>query len=335
MFMLGTSITTAADSLQSIDLPTLAQRIQAPSETIIAEIARLRAIRTIDTAQYAARKRALPYFVCATFNPACRRTENLAYIEHFVIDIDHIADKNENILDLRARLQDDSRVALCFLSPGGDGLKLVFHLANRCHDAGLFSIFYRTFATQFSLQHNLEQIIDKRTCDCTRACFLSFDPLIYHNAAATSIAITEHIDPFDEHTTWTDHQVLATAAPPPPPSRPIDPDAETLQRIKAQLRGPKAQIARMQQCPIMVPEVLNETMSEMQRILTESTIEIDEVIDIQYGKKLKVHLDMHHGEVNVFHGHRGFSVVPTPKRGCSSELNEVVTDLLKCFFGIA
>ena len=333
MFMLGTSITTAADPLQSIDLPTLAQRIQAPSETIIAEIARLRAIRTIDTAQYAARKRTLPYFVCATFHPACRRTENLAYIEHFVLDIDHIADKNENILDLRTRLQDDPRVALCFLSPGGDGLKLVFHLANRCHDAGLFSIFYRTFATQFALQHNLEQIIDKRTCDCTRACFLSFDPLLYHNAAAEPIAMTEHIDPFDEHTTWTDDRAIATAAP-PPPAQPVDRDAETLQRIKAQLSHHKAQLAQVQRRTVVVPEALNEAMDEMQRLLTEAAIEVEDVVDIQYGKKLKVRLGMHRGEVNVFYGHRGFSVVPTPKRGCSLELNEVVTDLLKCFFGI-
>lgn len=338
MLMTGQSITTAADPLSMTDVRSLWQQIQSPTDHFVAEIGRLRAVMRIDPKQYQARKRTLPYCVAGIFNPAHRRGEHFAYIEHFIVDVDHLSEKGLDAMEVRSRLQADERVALCFLSPSGDGLKLLFHLTERCYDAGMYALFYHTFTHQFSQQYDLQQVVDTRTCDVTRACFLSFDPIAYFNPIATAVEMVDFLDPTDTANIFiTDQQIKKQAIQEEAKTEstlPVDPDAEVLARIKAQLGQRKAQLQLTQHVPVFVPEVLNEIMADLSNTITEVGLTIDEVIDIQYGKKLKVSLGIRHGEVNVFCGKRGYSVVPTPKRGCSAELNEVVTDLLKCYLCI-
>jgi len=93
-----------------------------------------------------------------------------------MIDLDHF-DRSE--LDLPAtaeRLRADDRVLMGFISPGGDGLKLMFQLEEPCFDSGIYSLFYKAFVQHFAREHQLEAVIDLRTHDVTRACFLSIDP---------------------------------------------------------------------------------------------------------------------------------------------------------------
>lgn len=338
MLMTGQSITSAADPLSMTDVRNLWQQIQSPSDHFIAEIGRLRAVMRIDAKQYQARKRALPYCVAGIFNPAHRRSEHFAYIEHFIVDVDHLSEKGLDPMEVRSRLQADERLALCFLSPSGDGLKLLFHLTERCYDAGMYALFYRAFTHQFSQQYDLQQVVDTRTCDVTRACFLSFDPIAYFNPIATAVAMSDFLDPTDTASIFmtdqrTKQEVVQNTKKEETPL-PVDPDAEVLARIKAQLGQRKAQLQVTQQVPIFVPEVLNEMIADLSNAISEVGLTLDEVVDIQYGKKLKVSLGVRHGEVNVFCGKRGYSVVPTPKRGCSLELNEIVADLLKCYLCI-
>lgn len=338
MLMQGTSLTTAADPLKATDIVSLWKNITQPDDAFTATIARLRALKSIDQHQYSAQKRTLPYFVAGVFNPAIRKKEHFAFINHFILDIDHLSSKDVDPLQLRHQLQSDERVCLCFTSPGGDGLKLVFRLQERCYDAGLYAIFYRAFAHQFSEQYHLDQVLDFRTNDVTRACFLSFDPLAYHNPFATPVVLEEFVDTANVQETLVFDQNLQTSTPSTPatvPEKlPIDPDSETLERIKVQLKQRRALIQATQQYPIVVPEMLEEVIAEVTKLIQEASIEVTNIENIQYGKKIKVKLGIRLGEVNLFYGRRGFSVVPTPKRGCSPDLNEAVTDLLKAYFCI-
>ena len=131
MLSVGTNITSQADALKKVQVEYLYRSLRNPKPEINAKINQLRIIRNIDSKKYSLLKRQLPYVVCGMFNPPYRRTENFAYTEYFMVDIDHLYEKGLDPMAVRSRLQTDNRVMMCFLSPGEDGLKVLFRLKER------------------------------------------------------------------------------------------------------------------------------------------------------------------------------------------------------------
>lgn len=331
MLYLGQNISAPSDTLQPIEEEQLLARITNPPQEMHSLLQQLQAVRTMDAKRYADFKRRLPYFVCGTFNPPICRTENFAYIESFVLDIDHISAKGVSIDELRLRILSDQRVVLCYRSPSGDGLKVLFHLAERCYDSGLYSVFYRTFAQQFAAQYHIEQIIDSRTCDVTRACFLNYDPQAHYNPLAETvdwkccISLANPSDLFDQKRSQEKQVAQSTQS-----SADTDhtPDADSIAKIKEILRQYPA---KQQAKPVFVPEQLNAIMEELVGSLAEVNMIVAEVVDIQYGKKIKAKLGMKQAECNLFFGHRGFSVVISPRSGTDPQLNEMLQQLILAF----
>lgn len=133
MILAGRNIQSAGDPLTKVKVEYLYYSLRNPKPQIVGHIRQLRIVQSLDRKQYSLLKRQLPYIVCSIFNPPIRRTENFAYTEHFIIDIDHIGEKGLDISSLRQKLQMDPRVELSFLSPSQDGLKLMFRLSERCY----------------------------------------------------------------------------------------------------------------------------------------------------------------------------------------------------------
>ena len=301
---------------------------------MISRIKQLRIVKNIDTRQYALLKKQLPYIVCGIFNPAVRRTENFAYAACFMLDIDHIAEKGIELKSLRERVEADSRVMLSFLSPGEDGLKLLFKLSERCYDAGIFSIFYKIFAADFSKQYTLDQVIDTRTSDVTRACFISYDPQAHYNPLADTVNLQAYADVNNPHQMFGEKKKaekmeskLQAEAQTEKPLK-TDVDSDVVQRVKEILLKipPKAE-----KNPAYVPEQLNDIMSELGDFIRETGIEIKEIINISYGKKIRAKVGLKEAEVNLFYGKRGFSVVQSPRTGTSAEMNLMLAGLIESF----
>ena len=74
-------------------------------------------------------------------------------------------------------------------------------------------------------------------------------------------------------------------------------------------------------------------MDELKHYVEETGVQLYEVQDIQYGKKLRFRMGQKLAEVNLFYGKRGFSVVQTPRGGTSAELNELMVQLVNGFIG--
>ena len=337
MIMYGTHLLSAADELRTMKLQEICEMIRQPNDFVLAMIARLRAVINIDATKYSQMKKELPYFVCGIFTPKFRKQENFAYIEYFVIDIDHITEKGLDIAELARNMSQDKRAHLCFVSPSGNGLKIVFRLKERCYDAGKFAMFYRAFAHQFAQQYQLEQVVDTRTCDVTRACFLSYDPAAYFNAEADGINMKDFVSEDDIEDAFAQdynllHQPTKTLKT-ETEILPNDPDSDTLQQIKLLLGQQKALLAQ-KATPVYVPDALNEIIDDLKLTIEKTGIEVVEIRDIQYGKKIRSRLGIRTSEINLFYGKKGFSVVKSPKRGCSAELNDVMADLLTCYFQI-
>lgn len=335
MISCGNNIRSTEENLQKVRVDYLYQCIRVPRTDVEEKIARLRIIKGLDAKMYATQKRELPFFVCGMFTPAFRRKENFAYTEYFVLDIDHVQEKGHDLGELKQRLVSDSRVVLCFISPGQDGLKLMFKLKSRCYDAGIYSIFYKLFASMFSKQYNLQQVIDDRTCDVSRACFMSIDPDVYYNPVAelvdweqivneqNSMALFENVKQVEEE----QHQLGKECEKDELVSN--EPGAETMQRIKSLLNPARAKKEKIKE--YFVPGILNDIIGDLKRYIEETGAIVTEIRDISYGKKIGVQVGLKFAEINLFYGKRGFNVVKSPKQGTSEELNAVVAELVTAF----
>lgn len=335
MLSVGSNITSSADTLNKVKVDYLYHSLRNPKPEIVSRMNQLRIIRNVNAKQYAVLKRQLPYLVCGMFNPPYRRTENFAYTEYFILDIDHIYDKGLDVAQVKEKLKKDPRVMLCFLSPSEDGLKVMFRLKERCYDAGLYSLFYKAFLKDFSIHYGLEQVIDERTSDVCRACFISVDADAYYNPEAEKVSMDFYL-PKDDICSLFDLKASLTKemkeqSVDKKEEHSIDPDADVMQRVRA-LLNPK--VAAKQKSAPYVPQRLDEIMDELKRYVEETGVILYDVSNIQYGKKLRFRMGQKLAEVNLFYGKRGFSVVQTPRGGTSTELNELMVQLINGFIDI-
>ncbi len=141
MLLIGKHITAPSDPLQPVSVQSVFKAICNARGEVATLQNRLQAIRIIDAGQYRKMKTALPYIVCASFQPNVRKKENFVFTERFVVDIDHLSEYEIDMKSLRQRLRDDPRVELLFSSPGGDGLKVLFVLSERIADSGYYALF--------------------------------------------------------------------------------------------------------------------------------------------------------------------------------------------------
>ena len=331
MLQAGKSITQVNDPLVKIQPEYLYHAVRNPKPEIAATIRQLRLVHSIDETRYRQLKKQLPYVVCGIFNPPYRRTENLGWINHFIIDIDHIGEKELDLSAIKSKICTDTRVKMVFISPSEDGLKVLFQLSEKCYDAGKFSMFYKLFARTFSIQYQLEQVTDNRTSDATRACFISFDPEAYFNPEAESVHMAAFVDFDNTLATIEFRQELlkeekAYAENRPAPEKEMTgPDTDALAAIKARL-NPSHRIKREKM--IFVPEEMERIVSQVIVQMQSFDIETQEVISIHYGKKFKFRLQLKEAEINLFYGKRGFTIVQSPRNGTHAELNKVCAQIL-------
>lgn len=325
MLQLGTKITQPGDPLQKITVEQLYQMVHKPKMESADFIQQLRTLAAIDERQYRELKKQLPYFVCGIFQPPIRRKENFALIRYFILDLDHLSSAGLDPALLREQLLLDLRVALCFTSPGGDGLKVMFRLEEDCRDAAMFSAFYKVFARQFGEQYSLLSSIDLQTHDVTRACFLSADPEAFFNPIPDPVSMADYLKNLNFDDAVADireaEQILRTQAiQRPPTSESPSLDQDILQRIKQRL-NPNARVRTGR--PPHVPPALDEALPIIRERLTEWEMEIRSADPIQYGRKVHVYAGRHFAEINIFYGSRGFSVVKTTKTGSNPELADL------------
>lgn len=335
MLLFGINIQSSADELKKVQEEYLYNSLRNPKPTIAATIQQLRIVYSMDVKAYTQLKKKLPYFVCGQFNPPFRRKENFAYTETFILDFDHLSSKHLSLKNIRDNIIKDEQVMMCFTSPSEDGLKVMFRLKERCYDAGLYSIFYKAFAATFAMRHNLTQVTDSRTSDVTRACFVSIDPNAYFNPNPTLVNLKAYIDETNPDSLFKmkheqdEHDKITKKNNDEQTTHLKDPDKDILTRIRQQLNPNMKSQAELH--PAYVPEQLNEIIADLKLFIEETGLQITEIINIQYAKKIRARLGQKEAEVNLFYGKRGFSVIISPRHGTNEELNELLADLIKTF----
>ncbi len=333
---LGHDLTSAnPDKLELISLDQLADIISKPLFNLDQKTSNLRRVGGIDKKAYQALKKDLPYVTCGIFNPAIRRTENFAHIQCFMLDFDHLSEKETDPETLKKKLKEDDRIALMFTSPGGDGLKVMFVLKTPFTDHGKYTLFYKVFCAGFARSINMNQVIDKKTSDATRATFLCYDAETWHNPFYTEVDASDWID-FDSSVEVDEaieigkqqekefKEIQKEALKDAEPEDEL-PD-ETLNQIKLKL-NPKYK-PKPKKRPVYVPDKVSLLETEIRERCKEVGIEVTESQEIQYGKQISFTAGEHQAELNIFFGKRGFSVVKSTKTLCSDELNEIAYQLV-------
>ena len=320
----GKNITQAGDKLNKVDIEYLYKAISKPKDELATAIRRLRMLNTIDKKSYSIHKKQLPYITCGIFNPPIRRTENFAFIQFFIVDIDHCAEKGISIGGLKERLKQDKRIVLIFISPGNDGLKIMFKLDEKCYDAQKYSYFYKIFINTFAKQNNLIQVIDNKTSDVTRACFFSHDAFAYYNPNAETIIMDKWVDFSNYNNVKNTIKEIEKEKPVSTYTTNISNNNLTndvLNEIKKKL-NPNAKIKKQKN--IYVPEELEKVIDSIKQKAQELELNIQEIRNINYGKKFIFSFAHKMAEINLFYGKHGFKVVKSPKNGTDPELNDIV-----------
>lgn len=337
MFSVGSNVRNNSEPLKKVTSEYLFNALRSPKPEFLSRIRQLRIVRQINESQYVQLKQQLPYFVCASFNPPFRNTKNFAFTEYFIMDIDHICEKGLILDDLRRKIESDSRTMMCFLSPGEDGLKVIMKLKDRCYDAGVYSVFYKKFVYEFSLQYDLQQVLDIRTSDVTRACFMSVDSSAYYNPDAEPVDMAEIIDMEDSSVLLmqkkeVEESMSALTDIADSSSNAVEvrePDDDAMERIRGLLnmKTKKVSVER----PVFVPAILDTIQGELSNYVRDIGFMVSDIINIQYGKKIRAKLGLKNAEINLFYGKRGFSVVVSPKTGTDGTLNVLLADTVRAF----
>lgn len=149
-----------------IDVLTVFERIKnGKSSKIIVEQLQTE----IDKTERARLKKKLPV-IC--FAGEFKTRHNTGLINHsglICLDFDHLGDKLESF---RVRVEADKYTMACFVSPSGDGLKVIVKIPNAVET-------HKSYFESLKL-HFKEQKLDD-DCEVVRCCFESYDPNIYIN----------------------------------------------------------------------------------------------------------------------------------------------------------
>lgn len=328
--MLGRKLTAPSDPLERVGIERVFQGLTQPKPAFRDLITRLRTVASVDVSMYRQLKKTLPYIVCGLFHPAIRRKQHFATIHYFILDLDHLAEAELTVAEVRAKLSALPLALLGFTSPGGDGYKVLFRLAAPCSDAARFHAFYQAFARSFAHEHGLEQVVDYQTYDVTRACFMSYDPEAFYHPDAVAVNLNAYLPDL--------------LAPPPKTGdavaeRPKNtatkrtqkmtgPDDNTLENIRQKL-NPNRRKHRPEKT-IIQPEEISAAVEYFKENLAEYDLQLVATEAINYGRKLRVVAKEDIWcELNLFYGKRGFSIVKTTKSGSHAELADLAVGVLR------
>lgn len=331
MIRLGKHVTQAGDQLQDITLIQFHKALRNPDGKVATLQRRLQAIRALDPAQYRRLKTTLPYVVCADFHPKVRRKENFLHTDRFIMDLDHLSDYGFDLEELRSKLKDDPQVELLFASPGGDGLKVLFKLAKPISDAAYYAGFYKAFGLAFRNRYQLGEVLDIKTHDVSRCCFVSYDPEAFYNPDSEAIESEAYLQQEDllalDELKAAVKEATATIAMPSSTEYSIQelPD-EVIKRIKEKM-GMKVHQPRKKD--YVQPEELEEIMEQIKTLLEGIQLQISSIRPISYGRQCKITSGKIWTELNIFFGKRGANVVATTKSGSNKELGKQLVEYLQ------
>ncbi len=341
---IGTSIRNSKnDILKAISLPELQAMLLNDTQPLALLTKQIKELKKLNNTTYQEAKKQLPYICLSDFRDGVRHSDNFVQANGWVIDIDNIGTTTNDLQLLRENIQKDPFLAMSYISPSGNGLKLLYFFETPIQDTKRFTLLYKAFIEQITNQYNLDTSrVDSKTNDATRVSFICTDKDVYYNpnfrllvpilpivnttttpTPAPPPYATDTKDTTDEYTFVEDISIPFTAAK-------NTQQEETYQQILNTLH-PNSKPLRTTQA-IIIPPILNEILQNVTDAIQYHAFELHSIKDIQYGKQITCKNRIHTAEVNIFYGKRGFSVIKSVKTTTHASMNAalhaIVTDCI-------
>lgn len=300
--------------LSALSLDSLLQKFS--DKSIKDTVSQLRKLKNIDKSSFGYLKRKLPYFIGAEFKDNFRCSENFCKVDFLILDIDAFGDQDK-IVALKQTISKDARVMLAFISPSGNGLKILFQLSSPMYSLKEYSNFYQIFSRSFAKQYALEKFVDFSTNDATRICFLSYDENVFYNNKATKLEAAFYADtmfPFIEDLEDLNNVGSTEATKQSKPAISKQTYAEILKTLK-----PKT---LKKQKTYTVPQPLKELKEILPTNFSKHNINVISLDEINYGLKLKVGDVSLCTIINIYYGKKGFTVVKNQAQKPAEQLAE-------------
>lgn len=337
MLMAGRNISNPNDTLQKVKVEYLYHSIRNPKPEIASMLRLLRTIKDIDSSRYTHVKRQLPYFVCGIFSPPILAMENFAYIEHFVIELNNLAEHDVDTNELKQRLQSDPRVVLAFASPSQNSLKVLFSFCDRCHDIGLFSIFHTIFSRQFMEQYDIEYEVKTVATSVTLTSFISVDENAYYNPDAQPVDIKEFVNTdnpmklFDamREARHTAHEQQRSKPTINADTKDKDPSKETVMHIKEVLLGPQSLTKDCK--PIIDSSDVDAVVEGIKSFCSDHDLTMTACITLLHARKLRFSMDGQHAEILLYKGAKGYFIVQSPVGNVSRNINRIAAEIINAY----
>jgi len=340
MIQVGKNITQPNDMLQAVSIERIYKGLLNPNSDLAKQLVLLRQLQTIDPNQYRKQKTNLPYLVCGQFHPNFRKKENFACTEYFILDLDHLHQFELDIEELKNKLKKEEEILLLFNSPSNDGLKVVFKLATKITDSAYYSMFYKLFAAHFANKFQLQGVVDLKTSDVSRCCFMSYDPTAYYYPEARLVDASLYMQNEDINAldflknevskSEKEAKVAFNAAEifSFPTSKTTVTDT-ILQEIKLRM-NPNIRLKPVKN--YYQPEELDNVLEGLKQYLKEHLIEVGSIQPISYGKQILLIAKTKKAEINLFFGKKGFTVVKTTKTGTCPDLAALAHTIISQYF---
>lgn len=287
-------------------------------------IVRLRKVAALDKSVYNEMKKHLPWICGGKFREGVRQLSHFKGIHYLVLDFDHFRDENEPAA-IKENLKRDKRVFAAFISPGGNGLKVIFKLNGGFETPKHYSDFYKSFAASFSKDYQLSEFCDLVTSDATRVCFLSYDPEVYYNPDGVCVEPPMNIFDFFGEVDDTDTGKVVDDKP---ELKSGHPGVDALRSIREKLlqNPPRPKPAKH----YFVPEEVLAHLSLLKSTLAEYDLKLVSHTDVQYGIKLLISPAAGGvtAVINLYYGKKGFSVVLVPTKQSNIPLGELAVKVV-------
>ena len=138
----GTQINNKNERMTLVPFSNVIDRIRTGSDNLDNKTASLRNLPDEERSEYKADN--FPYFIPAIFTDNHRLKSNFIRTQSFVLDFDHV----DQLTEKREQLIKDERVYLLFISPSGDGLKVVCNLDQPITDCEKYESVYTYYAEE-------------------------------------------------------------------------------------------------------------------------------------------------------------------------------------------
>lgn len=152
----GTKLNKKDERVTLTEFSCVIDKIKNGTDGLVGKIAELCKLSTIEERQVY-KPNNLPYFSMCTYHQNHRKNENLSSSQHIVFDLGHLGKKLDQV---RADLLKDPRTYCLFISPSGDGIKMIYTLDRVITDSNVYKQVYEYYFDQFSKTY--KDIFDDR-----------------------------------------------------------------------------------------------------------------------------------------------------------------------------